>query len=73
MTNKRALHPEFREAYVLRKAKSSVAVLVGCPRHVLARWMNAPDVAPTPLTMERLTHLASVLDYTGPLFKDEAR
>jgi hypothetical protein len=66
----RRLHPEFREAWILRSAPAwSFARFIGCPRTRLSAWMNAAAVSASPLTIERLTMLALLLGYRGSLWR----
>ena len=61
---------EFREAWVLRKARAiDYARFLDCPRTQLGRWMCAAQIAATPQTVERLTMLALLLGYRGELFR----
>ena len=64
------LHPEFREAWLLRKARiRDLAACVDCPLTQLGRWMCAPQVCASALTVRRLTLLARLLGYNGRLFR----
>jgi len=64
------LHPDFREAWLLRRARTrDLAAVVDCPRTQLGRWMGAPQVCASALTVRRLTRLARLLGYGGSLFR----
>jgi hypothetical protein len=64
------LHPEFRSAWLERRPLArDLAAVVNCPRTQLGRWMCAPKVRATPLTVRRLTLVARLIGYDGGLFR----
>jgi hypothetical protein len=70
----RPIAREFRAAvYASPQTQTALAHLAGFPAHsVLNHLLNDRHVVATPQTIARMTRLAELVGYTGPLFKEEA-
>ena len=68
---RRHIHANFREAFSLSNVRATdLAASAGFSQTELSRVMNAPAVVASPRTVERLTVVAGLLWYPGPLFTE---
>jgi hypothetical protein len=68
-SQQREIHPDFKQAYKAARG-TAPAVAADCSRFALSRWFNKP-VAPTPFVLTKLAQLAALLDYSGPIWRED--